>query len=177
MFAFSQTAINADDPQVTLLAPDMNIRAWQRWDTTGVRSSDYDFAYVSACHAAGVRFIGGSTATVLFQDEFPAAEFSEIATRNASDAIVAHPNILPNLYRGSLANPSYRAYLVGIGEIQIDGGVDGLFFDEVNGDYQGASFDGTTPSPSPTRSAATGPVGNNPSLTALHGQSATIRSA
>jgi hypothetical protein len=142
VFAFSQTNLDEADPQVVTLAPDMNIRAWQRWDTSGVRSGDYDFAYVSACHAAGVRFIGGTTATALFQDEFPVAEFSEIATRNASGALVAHPAILPNLYRGSLANPAYRAYLVQIGELQIDGGVDGLFFDEINEDYEGAAFDG-----------------------------------
>jgi len=31
-------------------------------------------------------------------------------------------------YRASLASPAYRQYIIGIGEIQIDGGVDGLFF-------------------------------------------------
>jgi hypothetical protein len=142
VFAFSQTDPDEADPQVVSLAPDMNIRAWQRWDTSGVSPADYDFDYVSACHAAGVRFIGGSTATALFQDEFAAEAFQMIATRNAAGDLVTHPKILPNLYRGSLANPAYRAYLVKIGEIQIDGGVDGLFFDEVNQDYEGANFDG-----------------------------------
>jgi hypothetical protein len=41
-----------------------------------------------------------------------------------------------------MASEAYRQYLIGIGEIQIDGGVDGLFFDEVGGSYQGATFNG-----------------------------------
>ncbi len=143
VFTFSQVATNASDPQVTQLAPDMNIRSWQRWDLGGVVAADYDFGYVTACHAAGVRFMGGTTATALFQDEFTdATELSAILTRDASGAVVSHDNIVPGMRRGSLADPDYRAYLVNIGKIQIDGGVDGLFFDEVNGDYNGAANDG-----------------------------------
>ena len=143
VFAFSQVATNASDPQVTQLAPDMNIRAWQRWDLGGVVPSDYDFSYVTACHAQGVRFIGGTTATALFQDEFTdAGELQQILTRDATGAVVNHDTIVPGMRRGSLADPDYRAYLVNIGKIQIDGGVDGLFFDEVNGDYDGAANDG-----------------------------------
>ena len=41
-----------------------------------------------------------------------------------------------------MASQAYRQYIIGIGEIQIDGGVDGLFFDEVSGSYQGATYDG-----------------------------------
>jgi hypothetical protein len=143
VFAFSQVDTAASDPQVVALAPDMNIRAWQRWDRSGRAPGDYDFGYVSDCHAAGVRFIGGTTATAMFRDEWATdAEFEAIATRDASGAIVSHSSALSGLYRASLANPDYRAYLVNIGKIQIDGGVDGLFFDEINSDYQGANYDG-----------------------------------
>ena len=41
-----------------------------------------------------------------------------------------------------MASQAYRQYIIGIGEIQIDGGVDGLFFDEVSGSYQGATYNG-----------------------------------
>jgi len=142
VFAFSQVATSASDPQVTQLAPDMSIRSWQRWDRGGVAPTDYDFAYVTACQARGVRFIGGTTATALFQDEFTdASELQAILTRDASGAVVSHDSIVPGMRRGSLADPDYRAYLVNIGKIQIDGGVDGIFFDEVNGDYDGATGD------------------------------------
>jgi hypothetical protein len=136
VFAFSQVDTNATDPQVVSLAPDMNIRSWARWDTGGLQKSDYDFSYVTACQAAGVRFIGGTTATALFSDE---PGFSTVVTVDASGNPVMRPN---GMYRGSLADPDYRAYLVSIGKIQIDGGVDGLFFDEVNGDLQGLNGSG-----------------------------------
>jgi hypothetical protein len=147
VYAFSQTGDNETDPQVITLAPDMSIRTFSRWDTYGTRAGDYDFSYVASAHAAGVKFIGGTTSTVLFEDEFPNAQFPsttylDLAARDATGAVVIHPSSPKNYHRGSLANPIYRDYLIGIGEIQIDGGVDGLFFDELNQDYQGASYDG-----------------------------------
>jgi hypothetical protein len=142
VFAFSQVGTGTSDSQVVQLAPDMSLRSWQRWDTGGVTPGEYDFSYVTACHAAGVRFLGGTTATALFADELPAAEFQAVVTRDASGAIVSHDNNVPGMRRGSLADPDYRAYLMNIAKIQIDGGVDGLFFDEINGDYQGATYDG-----------------------------------
>jgi hypothetical protein len=147
VYAFSQTANGESDPQVLTLAPDMNMRAWQRWDTSGF-TNNYDFDYVADAHAAGVKvFIGGTTATALFADEFPNAQFSslevdDVSTRDASNQPVLHDKIITGLYRGSLANPDYRAYLVRMCKLQIDGGVDGLFFDEINQDYEGANFDG-----------------------------------
>lgn len=147
VYAFSQTGNNQSDPQVATLAPDMNIRAWQRWHTYGVNPADYDFGYVTSSHAAGVKFIGGTTATALFADEFPNPQFpdtpyTDVATCDGTGAVAAHPLIMPNFYRGSLANPLYRDYLIRIAELQIDGGVDGLFFDEINQGYEGANYDG-----------------------------------
>ena len=145
VYAFSQTSDTVSDPQIITLAPDMSIRAWARWDTYGTAArDDYDFSYVASAHAAGVKFIGGTTATVLFTDEFPNAQFPSttyegVATRDAKGAVVVEPS---GFRRGSLANPSYRDYLIQIGELQIDGGVDGLFFDELGGDYNGSAYDG-----------------------------------
>ncbi len=141
VYAFSQSGNNDSDPQVLDLAPDINIRSWSKWDRYGVEASDYNFKYVDDCHASHVRFIGGLTATILFADEFPPEAFDRIACRNAQGAIVNHDNIVPGAHRGSLADPEYRDYLVKICEIQIDGGVDGLFFDEVDQDYQGERYD------------------------------------
>jgi hypothetical protein len=141
VFAFSQENPEETDPQVLELAPDINIRGWQRWDTSGTHASDYDAAWPEACETAGVLFMGGTTATALFQDETATeAQFMDWATRDASGNLVLHDNIVTGMYRGSLANPKYRDYLIGIGKIQIDLGVDGLFFDEVNADYEGATY-------------------------------------
>lgn len=141
VYAFSQTGNNDSDPQVLELNPDIVIRAWAKWDRYGVNPSDYKFSYVTDCQASHVRFIGGTTATILFEDEFPADEFDRLACRDAEGKIVSHDNIVHGAHRGSIAAPEYRDYLVHIGEVQIDGGVDGLFFDEVDQDYQGEKYD------------------------------------
>jgi hypothetical protein len=65
-----------------------------------------------------------------------------VDTRDATGAPVVHTKILPDMHRGSLANPDYRAYLIQLAKVQIDGGVDGLYFDEINEGYQGANYDG-----------------------------------
>ena len=142
VFAFSQVGAGESDPQVLDLAPDINIRSWQRWDRDGVKAGDYNTSYINACHAAGVRFIGGSTATIVFRDEAASdAQFLDWATRDAAGNLTPRNYFNPPAYRASLANPSYREYLIGIGKLQIDAGVDGLFFDELNGDYQGVAYD------------------------------------
>ena len=87
--------------------------------------------------AAGIVFIGGTTATALFRDEFPTeSAFNAVVSCDATGQPMFHSAM--KFYRGSLASPAYRQYLIGIGEIQIDGGVDGLFFDEVDFSYDGA---------------------------------------
>lgn len=141
VYAFSQTYNNGSDPQVLELSPDIVIRAWSKWDRDGVKPTDYKFSYVDDCHKSNIRFIGGTTATVLFADEFSPEEFDRIACRDAAGNIVKHDNIVPGAHRGSLADPEYRDYLVNIGKVQIDGGVDGVFFDEVDMDYQGEHYD------------------------------------
>jgi hypothetical protein len=140
--AFSQTGSNQEDPQVLDLAPDLVPRAWQRWDTYGTKASDYDFGYVTACQAKNIAFVGGSTASVIFQDEVSAADFADQAGRDASNDLVPHPEVTPNAYRASLASPAFQQRLIDIGKLQIDGGVTGLFFDEVNGGYFGPKYDG-----------------------------------
>ena len=73
VFGFSQESSNLPaDPQVLQMLANIVPRAWQRWDRGGTQSSDYNFNYPAQAQAAGITFIGGSTATVLFQDEFPA---------------------------------------------------------------------------------------------------------
>jgi hypothetical protein len=140
--AFSQTGNQSQDPQVLDLAPDLVPRAWARWDVYGLKPSDYDFTYPAACKAKGVTFVGGTTASVLFQDEVSPADFLDQAGRDASGNLVPHTEITANAYRASLASATFRQRLIAVGKIQIDGGVDGLFFDEVNGGYAGSKYDG-----------------------------------
>ena len=137
-FGFSQWYTSEEDTQVYLLGPDMNIRAWQKWNTTGTKASDFDFSIVSDYHNHDVTFIGGGTATVLFFDETAdSAQFLDFITRNASNQPVTHNEISTGAYRGNMANPAYRNYVVSIMKLQIDGGVDGLFLDEAMAGYDG----------------------------------------
>jgi hypothetical protein len=140
--AFSQSNVNNRDPQLLALAPDLVPRAWGQWDTSGLKAADYDFTYPSACQANGTAFIGGLTASVIFQDEMTSDEFADQVGRDAANAPVPHSEVVPNAFRGSLASPGFRQRLIDIAKIQIDGGVDGLFFDEVNSSFIGTSYNG-----------------------------------
>jgi hypothetical protein len=53
VFAFSQVDTYAADPQITVLGPDMVIRAWQRWDTGGTTKSEYDASCISSTMTMG----------------------------------------------------------------------------------------------------------------------------
>lgn len=140
VFGFSQESSNLpSDPQVLELLPNIVSRAWQRWDTGGTHSSDYNWSYPAQAQADNISFIGGTTATVLFRDEFPqSSQFNSVVSCNAQGQPVIHPPL--NFYRGSMASSAYRQYIIGIGEIQIDGGVNGLFFDEPDESYEGATY-------------------------------------
>ena len=61
-----------------------------------------------------------------------------MATRDAKGELVSWSEFLgSDMYRGALANPKYRAYLIDTCKIQIDGGADGIHFDEPNSAYMG----------------------------------------
>jgi hypothetical protein len=140
--AFSQVATNGSDPQVLALVPDLVPRAWAQWDTLGTQAGDYGFSYAQACQAAGIAFIGGLTASVIFQEQMSAADFADEVGRDATDQPVPHAEIVPLAFRGALASPGFRQRLIDIAELQIDGGVDGIFFDEVVSSYIGLKYDG-----------------------------------
>lgn len=138
VFGFSQISNTQEDPQVFSLAPSVNMRAWQKWDTYGASSGDYSQSYINKCKDQHILFIAGGTMSVLFADEAPdSARFEDWATRDGQGNLVPHSEIVPHAHRGSLANPSYRAHLVDYLKKQIDLGVDGLFLDELNAGYNG----------------------------------------
>ena len=137
--AFSQDGTNdPPSPEILSLAPDLVPRAIGKWDTYGILASQYNDAYAPAAQAKGITLIGGTTATVLFSDE---PNFSQVISCDASGNPAPNP-IDPGSYRAALAAPGYQQYLITIGELQIDAGYNGIFFDEVNSSYQGDNFDG-----------------------------------
>jgi len=121
------------------MLPSILPRAWARWDTEGTQLSQYDTSFAAQAEADGITFIGGTTATVLFQDEFPdPTQFNSVVSCNAEGQPVTHPPL--NFYRGSMASPAYRNYIIGIGEIQIDAGADGVHFDEPDETFEGVTY-------------------------------------
>ncbi len=138
VFAFSQSLTNEEDPQVYRLDPDINIRAMQKWSIYGDEKNDYNFDQIKSYHDMGICFIGGGTASVIFEHDFTSPKiFKDMATRDADNKLVPHNEVVPGAYRGSLANPEYRKYIIDWCKIQIDAGVDGLFLDEVTGGFSG----------------------------------------
>jgi hypothetical protein len=103
-------------------------------------ATDYPPSYPAACEAAGITFVGGLTASVLFMDEMSDADFAQAVSRDAADAPVAESSTAPNPYHGALASPTFRQLLIHIAELQIDAGADGVFFDQIDASYSDANF-------------------------------------
>jgi hypothetical protein len=148
VYAFSQCDVDGEDPQVYDLEPDVTIRAIGKWSNNGSEIEDYNFAQIARYHARNITFMGSGTASVIFPQDFPTVEvFDGMSTRDGQGNLVPHDEFgfpIP-ARRGNLFNPAYREYLLSWAKIQIDGGVDGINFDEVNGGFSGGqkySFNG-----------------------------------
>jgi hypothetical protein len=140
VYVLSQSNVNETEFSVHEVGPDVNIRAMMKWSKYGDNPLDYDFTPIKRYHENGIRFIGGGTASVIFEGDFKSKEiFKDMATRDASNRLVTHNEVVEGAYRGSLANPRFRQYIIDWCRLQIDGGVDGLFFDEVAGAFSGGS--------------------------------------
>lgn len=139
VYGFSQSNVDEEDPQVYRLAPDVTIRAIGKWSTAGDEAADYDFTQIARYHDKGIVFMGSGTASVIFPQDFPTPEvFADMVTRDAENVPVPHDEIgIAGAHRGNMFNPAYRDYLLGWAKIQIDGGVDGLNFDEVLSGFSG----------------------------------------
>lgn len=131
VYLFSQVEVHKSDPQVLEFSDAVLIRAWQKWSRSGLEARDYDFSYPAKVRQNKIAFVAGGTASVLFRSE-AGEHFADWATRDAWNELVEHNYIVPGAYHGSLANPAYRQHLIAYAKTQIDGGVDGLFFDEFN---------------------------------------------
>ena len=140
VWGFSQSDVLDEDPQIYQLDPDINIRAFGKWSTSGDEAADYNFAQIGRYHAQGIAFTGSGTASVIFPKDFATAEiFDDMSTRDADNNPVPHDEFgFPEpARRGNIFNPKYRRYLFGWARLQIDGGVDGLFLDEWNAGFSG----------------------------------------
>nr|MDT0656779.1 hypothetical protein [Micromonospora sp. DSM 115978] len=140
VYAFSQSDVHDEDPQVYQLAPDVTIRAIGKWSTSGDEAADYNFGQIARYHRHGITFMGSGTASVIFPHDFASPEiFDDMSTRDADNAPVPHDEFgfpVP-ARRGNIFNPAYRDYLLGWAKIQIDGGVDGINLDEINAGFSG----------------------------------------
>jgi hypothetical protein len=140
VFAFSQSDVAEEDPQVYQLVPDVTIRAIGKWSTSGDEAADYDFTQIRRYHDQGITFMGSGTASVIFAHDFATtAIFDDMTTRDADNNPVPHDEIgVPDpAFRGNIFNPKYRQYVLSWAKIQVDGGADGINFDEVNGGFSG----------------------------------------
>lgn len=144
IFGFSQSDCGSSvDPQVVSLHPNIIIRSWSKWKKSGTKLDDFNQTAINMYKQKNILLIGGLTATVYFFSEASDSnEFRDMVTRNANNELVNHSYIDPDAYRGNMANPKFRQYIIKIAKVQIDAGVDGIFFDEANAGYSGNTFDG-----------------------------------
>ncbi|GAA0389618.1 hypothetical protein Acor_76930 [Acrocarpospora corrugata] len=140
VYGFSQSDVHEEDPQVYELDPDTTIRAIGKWSTAGDEAADYNFTQIGRYHAKGINFMGSGTASIIFPKDFATAQiFDDMSTRDADGSPVPHDEFgFPEpARRGNIFNPKYREYLLSWARIQVDGGVDGLNFDEINAGFSG----------------------------------------
>jgi hypothetical protein len=144
VYGFSQSGTkSAADNQIIVSQPDINIRAWSQWGVEGMRSMDFNAFTFASYRQKNITLIGGLTASVYFMIQADdSATFLDMVTRDASNGLVPHSYIEPAAYRGNIANPKFRNYMINNAKIQIDAGVNGIFFDEVNAGYSGNKFNG-----------------------------------
>jgi len=140
VYGFSQSEVDLEDPQVYELEPDITIRAIGKWSTKGDEASDYNFDQIDRYHDHGVKFMGSGTASVIFPKDFESQEvFDDMSTKDANGDPVPHDEFgfEEPARRGNVFNPAYRKYLLSWAKIQVDGGVDGVNFDEWNAGFSG----------------------------------------
>jgi hypothetical protein len=140
VYGFSQSDVGEEDPQVYALSPDVTIRAIGKWSTNGDEAADYNFDQIARYHEKGIAFMGSGTGSVIFPQDFADTDtFDDMSTRDADNNPVPHDEFgfAEPARRGNLFNPKYREYLLSWARIQIDGGVDGINFDEVNAGFSG----------------------------------------
>jgi hypothetical protein len=138
VFGFSHGAPVQQDPQEYELDPDIVLRGWHAGWMDNQPADEYTIGYMKACQDAGMLFMGGLTGSAVFRvDASSEEEFLDWTTRDAQGQLVEHTESGFPMYRGALANPSYRAHLLEKIEMQIDLGVDGIDVDEADGGYGG----------------------------------------
>jgi hypothetical protein len=132
--------------RILQVAPDVVLRGWGQWSNQGNERGSYDGGFISTLHQhqPPILFLGGGTASAIFASQFSTGEenVKKLASLNSAGKLVEHAGLNPHEYRGSLANPKFREHLADIGGYQIDAGVDGLVFSEVNADMLGQEQDG-----------------------------------
>lgn len=141
VYAFSQSDVgDPADTQVYRLKPDVNIRAIGKWSTNGDEAADYNFGQIRDYRRLGITFMGSGTSSVIFPGDFATPEiYDDMSARDADNNPVPHEEFgFPvTARRGNIFNPKYRQYLLSWAKIQVDGGVDGVTFDEVNAGFSG----------------------------------------
>ncbi len=141
VYVYGQQTLKENNPWICEVKADINDRSVIKWGTNGNHPEDYNFDAVKASHHAGILYMGGMTTVIQKQEFKDEAQFRDMATRDANGELVPWADqglgIGPDQYRGSLANPLYRKYITDICKIQIDGGADGIHFDEPNSPYLG----------------------------------------
>lgn len=140
VYSFAQLSLTAYNQEIFTLKPDINIMNFTQWGSMGLKKTDYNFNIIKQQHYYDIISSGGLT-TIIIKNQFPSnAEFLDIATRDANDQLVPWDQVAgldSGTYRAAMANPHYRKYIVDVAKIQVDGGVDGFFYDEPNLSYTG----------------------------------------
>jgi len=139
VWGFSHNSPVQQDPQVDVdLVPDIVLRGWMAGFHENQTAGEYTVGFLERCHAKGIVFMGGLTGSAAFREDTSSQqEFNDRVTRDARGQLVEHTETGFPMYRGSIANPKYRRFLLDRMKMQIDLGADGIDVDESDGEYNG----------------------------------------
>jgi hypothetical protein len=132
LYAIYEPVVSASDlPILQRIRPELVCRGWFKW--AGARDYRADEWILRRCHQLGIRVQGGVTVAAIYPDENGITEeqFLDYATRDPRGELVP----VSGWYHVALHNPALREYIKGFVRAQIDAGVDGIWFDEIEGIY------------------------------------------
>lgn len=132
IYAIYEPVVTPTDlPVLQRIRPELVCRGWFKW--ADARNYAADAWALERCHALGIKVQGGVTVAAIYPNEngITNEQFMDYATRDPWGNLVP----ISGWYHVALHNPAVREYIKGFVHAQIDAGVDGIWFDEIEGIY------------------------------------------
>jgi len=136
VFAICQPGNTEDDVRALRdMGVDVVVRGvhgvWAQSPEQGQQGQESKAALMALSHDLGLCFMTMITSAAIYEKDVPAGKYDAWVTRDALNRTIP----VGNWHQGCLNNPEYREYVKSIARAVIDGGADGIHYDESYGKY------------------------------------------